>query len=204
MSDGLGGGLIHPAGGRRWSRRNWWGLAAILPLLVAVVVFAPDYAFQTLREQNTEQVVRPGGDGWASYGGARLRLAGFGRAELVDGDGEPFSVPGGLTAWRVTVGVDLGGGDLEALIGCDFELEDTAGRRYSESPQALAAAYELSPDGFVEGLDLSSCTPPYDAEDETAPFETVGYFLLPESTEPVALRVSQFEQVPAYVRLDVG
>lgn len=202
MSDGLDSALVTPAAGKRWLRRNWWGLAAVVPILAAVLVISPDDSFQVLRKEHTEEQVRPDGDGWASYGGARLRLVGFGQAELVDGDGQPFEIPGGLTAWRVTVGVDTGG-DPEVLLGCEFELEDATGRRYGESPQALAAAYEIGPDG-AEGLELADCAPPYDAEDETAPFETVGYYLLPATAEPAVLRVTQFENEPAYVRLDVG
>jgi hypothetical protein len=202
MSDGLRTALV-TTGGKRWLRRNWWGLAAVAPLLAVALWFSPDDSFQALRNEHVEQVVRPGPDGWASYGGARLRVVGMEQVEFRNGDGEPFEIPGGLTAWRVTVGVDTGG-DPEALLGCEFELEDAGGRRYSESPESLAAAYELTPDGFVEGLDRADCAPPYDAEDETAPFETAGHYLLPVLAEPVALRVTQFEERPAYVRLDVG
>jgi hypothetical protein len=187
------------ATGKRWWRRNWWGITAVVPLLVAVVVVSPSGAYEALRDQYAEEeVVRPGGDGWASYGGVRLRLTGFGPAELWDDEEQPFRVPG-LTAWQATLTMEIGD-DPEALLGCKLELEDTAGQRYMDAPQVLGSANDA--DG--SGLYAANCTRPYDEEDENGPFEMVGYFLLPESTEPVALRVSHHTQDAAYVRLEVG
>jgi hypothetical protein len=173
-------------------------VAAVGPLLAAALVFSPANSYQVLRDEHTEQVVRAGPDGWVSFGGARLRMTGFGPAELFDDEQQPFEVPG-LTAYQVTLTVETGE-DPEALYGCHLELEDPAGRRYPDSPQVLGSANDA--DG--SGLYAADCSRPFDEEDQTAPFETVGYFLLPESTEPVALRVSHYAQDPAYVRVDVG
>jgi hypothetical protein len=189
MSEGAGG---------VWWRRNRWALIAVVPLLVGMVYFSPDDSFQVLRDEHTEEVVRPGGDGWVSYGDARLRLAEFGPAELWDDEGRPFQVPG-LTAWQATLTVETGA-DPNALLGCGLELEDVAGRRYLDAPQALASAS----DATGSGLYSADCTRPFEEEGQEGPFETVGYFLLPESTEPVALRVTHSTQEPAYVRLDLG
>jgi len=184
---------------RPWWRRNWWGLAAVGPLLAAALVVGPDDSFQVLRDEHTEEIVRPGADGWVSYGDVRLRLAEFGPAELFDDDGEPFRIPG-LAAWQVTLVIEPSG-DPDALLGCGLELEDAAGRRYQDGPGALGSALDASGSGVY----ASGCTLPYDApEDGDAPFETVAYFLLPESNEPVTLRVSHYMQQQTYVRFDVG
>lgn len=186
------------APGSRWWRRNWWGLVAAVPLMAVLVLVSPDQSLDRLRNAHTEEVVRPDANGWVSYGGARLRLTGFGPADLRDGDGLPLSTPG-LRAWQVTLTVQADT-DPSALPGCTIELEDPAGLRYREGPQALAAAYDTA----GSGLYAASCSPPYDQPNQAAPFEVVGYFLLPEDTAPVALRVSNFVQEPAYVRIGVG
>jgi hypothetical protein len=187
--------------GSPWWRRNRWGIAAVVPLLAAAMWFSPDDSFRTLRDEHLEEVVAPGDDGWASYRGARLRLTGFGPAELSDEDGQPFRVPG-LTAWQSTITIEAGA-DPEALSGCRIELEDAAGRRYLESPQALGSA--SGPGGG--GLYAADCVAPLDESGDhhlPGPFEVVGYFLLPESIDPVALRISQYVRTSDYVRLDVG
>jgi hypothetical protein len=187
--------------GSPWWRRNRWGIVAVVPLVAAAMWFSPDDSFQTLRDEHLEEVVRPGDDGWASYGGGRFRLTGFGRAELSADDGQPFRVRG-LTAWQATITIEAGA-DPEALVGCRIELEDAAGRRYLDAPQALGSA--SAPGGG--GLYAADCTPPLDESGENplpGPFETVAYFLLPESIDPVALRISQYVQTSAYVRIDVG
>ncbi|HEY8472039.1 MAG TPA: hypothetical protein VIL37_05320 [Natronosporangium sp.] len=186
------------ATGRRWWRRNWWGLAAIAPLLAAAFLVSPDDSFQMLRDEHTERVVSPGADGWASYGPGRLRLAGFGPAELFDSAGEPFQRPG-LTAYQATLVVDAPG-DGQALLGCAIELEDVDGRRYPDAPAALGSARNAAGDGVY----TSNCSLPYDAEEGQTTFETTAYFLLPSSGQPAALRVSHYEQAPAYVRFELG
>jgi hypothetical protein len=184
---------------RRWWRRNWWGVAAVAPLLAAALVVGPDDSFDTLRNEHTGEVVRPGEDGWVDYGTARLRLAGFGPAELFRDEGEPFVVPG-LAAWQVTLEIDPQG-DPSALLGCTLELEDGAGRRFMDGPAALGSANDANGDGIY----ANGCSLPYDApEDGSEPFETTAYFLLPESIPPVALRISHYTQDPDYVRVDVG
>lgn len=185
--------------GQRWWRRNWWGLAAVGPLLAATLVVGPDDSWQILRDEHTQQVARPGEDGWVSYAGVRLRLGEFGPAELFDGEGEPFELPG-LAGWQATLVIEPAG-DPDALLGCELALEDAAGRRYQDGPAALGSAHDANGDGVYS----SSCSLPYDApQDGSQPFETTAYFLLPESLAPVALRVSHHTQDPDYARLDVG
>jgi hypothetical protein len=183
-----------------WWRRNWWGLAAVVPLLAGVVWISPNDSFQVLRDERTEEIIRPAADGWAAYGEVRLRFAGFGPAELFDDEQQPFEVPG-LAAWQATLTVEVGD-DPDAFLGCRLELEDAAGRRYLDAPQVIGSAHDAA--GSL--LYSADCTRPFEEEEagQTGPFETLAYFLLPESTDPVALRVSHYAQEPAYVRFDVG
>jgi hypothetical protein len=185
--------------GRRWWRRNWWGLAAVGPLLAAALVVGPDHSLDILRDEHTGEVIRPGGDGWVDFAGARLRLAGFGPAELFDDEGAPFRAPG-LAGWQATLVIDPQG-DPNVLLGCTLELADADGRRYPDGPAALGSAHDANGDGVY----VNGCALPYDApEDGSVPFETIAYFLLPESIAPVSLRVSHYTVEPDYVRLDVG
>lgn len=187
------------ATGRPWLRRNWWGLAAVAPLLAAAVYLSPDRSFDILRDELTARAVPVDADGWVSYGEVRMRVAEFGPAELFDDDQRPFEVPG-LAAWQVRLTIEPGE-ERDALYGCEVVLEDAAGRQYLDGPEAIGSAHDATGDG----VDGATCAPPYDEQEgSTGPFETVGYFMLPESIPPVAVRVTHNLEEPAYVRLEVG
>lgn len=125
------------------------------------------------------------------YSGGRIRLEEVAPAELTDALGQPYPVPAGLRAWRATLRVEAVG-DPDTLLGCELQLEDGQGRRFGNEPRELPDAY-LDGDWFA-GYE---CSPP---EAGLERFETVALFALPESAEPVALRVVHHQAIPRYVR----
>jgi hypothetical protein len=183
----------------RWWRRNWWGLLALAPVLVAIVLLSPDEPYQTWWKAEPREPVHTRADGWVSYAGARLRLAQLAPAQLLDAAGEPFPVPEGLRAWQATVTIEPGA-DPEALAGCELRLEDGDGRLFGSGPSELDEAELADGDLFF----ADSCYPPEDDEAGGGGFETVAVFLLPAAADPAALRVSVLAQLPVYARLEVG
>lgn len=179
----------------RWWRHNWWGVLAMLPVLVALVVLGPTDAYEAWRDAEPREEIRPGADGWVDYAGGRIRLGDVSPAEVADGSGQPYPVPAGLRAWRVTVSVEAAG-DPDTLLGCELQLEDGQGRRFGNDPQELADAY-LDGEWFAG----YQCSPP---EEGVERFETVALFALPASAEPVALRVTHFAAMPRYVRFELA
>lgn len=182
----------------RWWRRNWWGLLAVVPVLALLVWLSPDHSYEQWRDAEPREEVRPGADGWVSYGGARLRLEQVGSARVEDSLGAPYPVPDGVRAWGATVTIGVTGDDPEALLGCELRLEDEQGRLFGSQPQELLGAYL---DG--EPVDGTLCTPSLEQEGQEQ-FQVRALFALPENVEPAALRVTQFEALPAYVRFDTG
>lgn len=182
--------------GRGWWRRNWWGLAGVLPILAAAVLLSPSESYDRWRDSRP-RAVTPDAQGWVDYGGARFRLAEFGPLELQDSLGGPFPLPAGVRAWQATVLVERQP-EPDTLSGCEIELEDAAGRRFGTDPSELSSAY--GPDG--SSLPLTGCFS-FDEGTELGPFEVVATFLLPAAARPVALRLTHFLREPAYARLAV-
>lgn len=181
-----------------WWRRNWWGLLAVLPVLVALLAIHPNQPYQQWRQAEPRTAVTAGGDGWVAYGGARLQLAELAPAVLVDRAGEPFPLPAGVAAWQATV-VIAPGPDPDVLAGCRFRLEDGQGRQFSNDPNLLRDARLPDQGFFIDGR----CTPEDDdAAAET--FSTVVMFALPAAAEPAALRVTLPRELPRYALLSVG
>ncbi|MPZ26883.1 MAG: hypothetical protein GEV12_10805 [Micromonosporaceae bacterium] len=184
------------AGGRGWWRRNWWGLLALVPVLVTAVALSPNDAYEVWRTAQPREAVGPDRDGWISYGGTRLRLAAVVPADLRDPDTEePYQLPPGLQAWQATVTFGRLADPDNSLLGCAFLLEDEAGRRFGDHPTELGGA-ELA--GGSIGPTI--CRPD-EPEDDT--FEAIALFLLPESTRPAALLLTASDQLPAYARFEL-
>lgn len=183
------------AAGRGWWRRNWWGLLALLPVLVAAVALSPNDSYEVWRTAEPREAIGPGQDGWVDYGGTPLRLDTVAPADMRDDTGEPYPLPG-LRAWqaRVTFGRIA---DLDnSLSGCAFLLEDEAGRRFGDHPTELGEA-ELAGEGFTS----PTICQPDEPEDES--FQEIALFLLPASARPAALLLTASDQLPAYVRFEL-
>jgi hypothetical protein len=187
-------------GDRIWWRRNWWGAAAVLPLLVAVVALSPDESYQAWRDSEPREAVEPAADGWVSYGGTRARLVGVEPADLrVPGTGEPYRLAPGLAAWQSTVTFERLPDPDRDLVGCQFRLEDQHGLLYGAGP-AEAEGAELGEDGSYL---VSLCRPELEQE-QAATFDAVSVFVLPSSSRPVALRLTAVDELRRYVRFPLG
>jgi hypothetical protein len=165
-----------------------WGLIALLPVLA--LAFGPSVkeALDDYNRLHPHEAVLPGGDGWVTYGEARIRLVEFGPAtDLTTRSGEPFQPPPNTKVWRAAIEFDASSHD--AVAGCDLLLEDTQGREFSANPVEISGVGSL----------FAGCTP----EDDNAPspWQVELYFVTPASAQPEAVRVIRDLQLPRYARL---
>jgi hypothetical protein len=171
-------------------RRNVWGLIALVPVLVATLWLTLGDAYDIYWKRYPREPVVAGGDGWISYGGARIRLIGLAPAHnLKDYSGKPWTPPASSRAWRATISFQLA--DPKAKIGgCTLALEDSAGHTYHANPSELHGAR----------TPYAGCT--QDTLATPAPtFELAAYFVLPADAKAVALRVTLAAELPRYARL---
>lgn len=191
---------------RGWWRRNWWGLVAVAPMLVAAFLLSPTDSYDWWRAAELRDPVAAGPDEWVSYGGTRIRLAALEPADLRDraNPEEPFALPPGLRAWRATVSFGrLEDPDFD-LLSCKLLLEDRAGRRFAEGPTEVQDA-RIGPDGPAVPAFGSQCRPGVDGPDPgAADYDVTVVFVLPASAEPAALLVTVTGELPTYVRFGVG
>lgn len=182
------GPAARPRARRGWLERNLWGLLALVPLFAAAGWMHRDVITEKYREGRPREAVVSDADGWVSYAGARIRLAGLEPAtDLVTFGGDPYRVPAGLVAWRATIVFQAA--DQEALAGCTLRLEDAAGNTYGPNPEELDGAK----------LPFASCT----SADEPAPpsYDVVAYFVTPASARATAVRIMLTAELPRYARL---
>lgn len=173
---------------RGWLRRNLWGLVALLPMLAAAGwVHLADVKRQYWNTKSRDPVPVTG-DGWASYSGARIRLATLGPATgLKDFSGDPVAVPPSIKAWQATLA--FSDADQDSIGTCKVLLEDTAGNTYAPNPVELGSP----------GTSFGICA----AEDDPAPasYEVVVYFATPAATRPAAITITTDTALPRYARL---
>lgn len=185
----------------RWWRRNWWALAAVLPLLLAVVLVGPDDPYRRWQTAQPREAVAPGPDGWVDYAGIRLRLIRLTPTDLREPVlGDPYPMPDGVTAWLALVSFTAPA-DPDELIGCEFELEDASGRRFGASPSILEGA---EPADGTPRSPAAGCSPSTARETPDGGYLTALLFALPAPASPVALRLTSFEELPRYVRWEVS
>lgn len=181
------GPAVQPA--RGWWRRNLWGLLALVPLFALAVAPAAKDGWDLYNRIEAHEAVTAGADGWVTYSGARMRLV-----ELAPATGlknyreQPFTPPKGVRVWRATLAFETP--DPKALSACGIELEDRAGRRYSDAPDELSGAADLP---------YPSCAP--EDENTPSPYQTFAYFALPESATPAAIRIIRGTELPRYAHL---
>ncbi|WP_035812529.1 hypothetical protein [Jiangella gansuensis] len=164
-----------------WWRRNRLALPAMVLALGALTWPASESA----REQwwpNGEHVAHsPGADGWTTVDGVGLRLASFGPAEAPDPD-DP--IPAGHTVWRA----EVEGTPADESLSCDVTLQDTEGLRYGSRGHYLPSF-----DDETFGLACGGDEP-----------GGVVYFMLPDDSEPHAVRVRSLSTLPDYWLLPAG
>ncbi|WP_460844946.1 hypothetical protein [Phytohabitans suffuscus] len=171
-----------------WWRRNLWGLIVLLPVLALAVGPSAKDGLDVYNRRGPHEAVLPGGDGWVSYSGARMRLVDFGPAtDLKTYGGDAFQPPGSTRAWKATV--EFEAADKESVAACNLALEDGDGRLFSANPSELTGARTPFP----------SCTPADD--DAPSPWQVDMYFVTPESARPAAVRIARGLELPRYARL---
>lgn len=171
-----------------WLRRNRWWLLVLLPVLVAAGWLHYDDVYEGFHDRKPTEPVAAGDGGWVSFAGARMRLVSLEKAEdLEKNGGDPFTVPGGATAWRATIAFEAP--DQDAIGGCQVSLEDDRGRTYDSGPSELSGART----GFA------SCGAPDKAT--PASYQSVVYFVTPGGTRATAVRITLATKLPRYARL---
>ncbi|MEJ3745251.1 hypothetical protein WEI85_18405 [Actinomycetes bacterium KLBMP 9797] len=174
---------------RGWWRRNLWGLIALVPVFALAIAPAAKDGWDLYNRIEAHEAVPAGADGWVTYAGARIRLV-----ELAPATGlqnyreQPFTPPKGVRVWRATLAFETS--DPQGMVSCGIELEDRAGRRYSDAPNELSGAADL---GF------SNCAP--EDDNTPSPYQTFAYFALPESATPAAIRITRPTGLPRYAHL---
>jgi len=175
---------------RGWWRRNLWALLALPVLLLGL----PGMNYGLLYERNVTLMPRepiPGTIGHpVQYADARLRLVSVEQVEPTpEVVGRTHTLPAGLVIWRSVMAVEAP--PESNIILAEIELEDAAGRRYSNSPSELH--------GF-DTFRLTGLSPDSVDNPRPNPYTSTSYFVLPEGTQPVALRIIYEPELPRYVR----
>ena len=178
--------------GPGWFRSNRWGLVAVIPVTIAMIIvyFDRSNAYEKYWEFQPREPVAAV-NGWAEFADAKIRLVEFGPAkDLLDSAGKPYKPAQGLTAWRAVLEFNVA--DQTTIMGCTIGLEDKRGRLYSARPDELNGARIKT---------FPGCT---DLDDEKLDrYQTVAYFVTPTFTSPVAVRVNRGSNLPRYARLTV-
>jgi hypothetical protein len=173
---------------RDWLNRNRWGLIALAPALAAIVVLSAPAA-QSTRTARPEVAVPADADGWYHLAEARMRLSTLEHAVgLRTESGRPFTTAPHVVIWRAMIDFDAAN---DALIGdCHVSLEDDLGRTYDTDPDVELA-------GSVGGTSRGCLR----LDDSDTRYTNAEFFALPESAQPVAVRVVVDGYQPMYVRL---
>jgi hypothetical protein len=171
-----------------WFARNRWGLVALGPALALVVAVSAQGVQATLSAR-PRQAVPADGDGWYHLAEARLRLSTLEHAiGLVTASGRPFTPATHVVVWRAVIDFDAAN---DALIGdCQVSIEDDLGRTYDTDPDLELA-------GSVGGTSRGCLR----VDDSTTRYSNAEFFALPESAQPVAVRVVVDGYQPLYVRM---
>lgn len=178
-----------------WWRRNVWGLVLILPAVAFVVAVRWDSIYYGVIRSEPLIPVNAAQQEWVDFKGAKMRLTEFAPATgLVASGNKPLALPDGVKAWRAVI--EFQAPDQEALEGCKFQLEDTAGRLYSDRPDELSLA---------RGLPIASCVPlDEDEEERSSDYSATVVFVMPSQAQPAAVRITWLTQYPRFVRLTIA
>ena len=171
-----------------WFGRNRWGLIALGPALALVVALSAQ-GVQTALSARPRTAVPADADGWYHLAEARLRLSTLEYASgLVTASGRPFIPAAHVVIWRAVIDFDVAN---DALIGdCQVSLEDDLGRTYDTDPDLeLAGSVGATSRGCLR------------VDDSDTRYSNAEFFALPESAQPVSVRVVVQGYLPLYVRM---
>ncbi|MDQ1288104.1 MAG: hypothetical protein QG622_1669 [Actinomycetota bacterium] len=178
----------------RWLRRNAWAF----PVMVAVLALSSfsecEQRYDAYRRDGALVASRPGADGWAGYGGARVRLVRLREFRPVDYARVPVALPPGTTAWEAELEFDLP--SAEALSGCQIRLRSGSGWIYTTNPAELRR---------MSGRDFVNCAP--DDPGKNPGRQIVAgraHFVVPATESPGAVEVIRATLLPRYAELPSG
>lgn len=160
-----------------WWRRNRVALPAMVVTLAALAWPMSEPARELWWPSQPRVAHQAGGEGWAAIGEVRVRLAGFGQAEIAADE-----LPPGLTVWRAEIEAE---GAAESM-PCDALLADSNGRTYPPGSRHLPSFDDQS-----FGLECG-------AGDDSG---GVVYFLVPDEVRPAYVRVIARDLLPDYWEL---
>lgn len=164
-----------------WWRRNWWGLALLLPLVAGLFTLNARYLYEANFLDQPRRPAPVDASGAAVLDELRAIVDSFDPVPANDPElaSHYVTVPDSLRLWRAVVTFD---GPEDILWRCEAQLVDQQGRSY---PAAALGLLTLG----------AKCAP-----GESDP---TFYFLLPEQAHPQALRFIWPELLPRYIRLPV-
>jgi hypothetical protein len=171
-----------------WFARNRWGLIALAPAVAAIVALSAPGVQATLSAR-PRVAVPADADGWYHLAEARLRLSTLEPVSgLVTASGQPFAPAPHVAVWRAVIDFDAAN---DALIGdCRVSLSDDLGRTYDTDPDLeLAGSVGATSRGCLR------------VDDSDTRYSNAEFFALPESAQPVAVRVVVDGYQPLYVLL---
>jgi hypothetical protein len=191
-----------------WWRRNAWGLALLVPAMLALTVAPYLQTYDTFLRNQERRPVLPGAEHWVTFSGTRMRLVELSEeSTLPTYDGKTTPAPPGLRVVKAVLEFD-GIPDDQSMWACRLFLESTAGERYGEKPTELTSVDTVSlPDGGCVPDDSPAPVPSGSAAPSPLPsgvraqWRTVCYFALPLTAYPSAVRVSIASELPRYALL---
>ena len=171
-----------------WIQRNRWGLVALAPAVAALVALSAQPA-QTARAAQPHIAVPVDADGWYHLADSRMRLSTLEHAGgILDASGRPFTPAAHVVIWRATIEFDSV--NDAAIGGCRVSLEDGQGRTYDTDPDLeLAGSVGATSRGCLR------------VDESTVRYTNAEFFALPDSAQPVAVRIVIDGYQPLYVRL---
>jgi hypothetical protein len=171
-----------------WLQRNRWGLIVLGPALAAVVALSAQSVQAAIAAQ-PRVAVPADAEGWYHLAESKMRLSTLEHATgLVTAAGRPFTPATHVVIWRAVIDFDA---DNDALIGdCQVSVEDDLGRTYDTDPDLELA-------GSVGGTSRGCLR----VDDSTTRYSNAEFFALPESAQPIAVRVVVDGYQPLYVRM---
>jgi len=168
-----------------------WGLVLVLPLAAGMFALNADEIYDRNFASLPKRAAPVDGTGKAVLDDYAIRVVEVVRVDntaelkaMVDSTDAPL--PTTVKVWRAILSF---AGPQEISADCGVELLDGQGRAYLSGPTELSAG-------------RTACYP--DDEEQSSPFLSTAYFLLPTESRPAAVRVIWPSRLPRYILIPVS